>query len=678
MLELETALVGRFNVENVLAALGAGLALGLPTDAVQRGIATLAGVPGRMEKVDAGQDFTVLVDYAHTDDALRNLLETVRGLGPRRVITVFGCGGDRDRTKRPLMGAVAARLSDIVILTSDNPRSEPPEAILDEIRRGIPPARAADTLVIPDRRDAIARALEMGREGVCVVIAGKGHETYQVLRDAHGAVRRPPGGARRARPSRRGGREEVSALMTAAGLRLERVLEATGGRLLAPAPGGLVLQSVSIDSRTLEPGALFVAIRGPRFDGHEFLAAAQARGALVALVERDVDPKPPGLALVRVADTTRALALLARDVRRATSVPVVAVTGSVGKTTTKDMTAELLATRGPVLKTEGNLNNQYGLPLTLLRLRPEHRAAVLELGMSAPGELCALSAIAEPDVATITRVAPVHLEFFASLDAIAAAKAEILEGLRPGGTAVLNGDDPRVRRIGEGFAGRVVWFGHDRRFDVSAESWRGTAFGMRFELRLGGRALDVALPLAGPHFVENFLAAAAAAHVLGIGADAIAEAATRMRPARHRGELRRLGEGVIVLDDSYNSSPAALEAAVVALGLVPGLRRVAVVGDMLELGATGPELHRAAGRALAGRVDLVVGIGPLAREILAGAREAGLAAAALAHFDDAQPAAEAVASLVTPGDAVLLKASRGMRLEQVLDALVLRFGEAAS
>jgi UDP-N-acetylmuramoyl-L-alanyl-D-glutamate--2,6-diaminopimelate ligase len=183
VLEVETPLVGAFNVKNALAAVGAGLALGLPSDAVRRGIAALPGVPGRMERVLAGQDFTVLVDYAHTDDALRNLLETVRGLAPRRVVTVFGCGGDRDRTKRPLMGAVAARLSDVVILTSDNPRSEPPEAILEEIRRGIPAARAADTLVIADRREAIARALEMGREGMVVVIAGKGHEPYQVLRD---------------------------------------------------------------------------------------------------------------------------------------------------------------------------------------------------------------------------------------------------------------------------------------------------------------------------------------------------------------------------------------------------------------------------------------------------------------------------------------------------------------
>jgi UDP-N-acetylmuramoyl-L-alanyl-D-glutamate--2,6-diaminopimelate ligase len=183
VLDVETALVGAFNVQNALGALGAGLALGLPPDAVQWGIASLKGVPGRMERVTAGQDFTVLVDYAHTDDALKNLLETVRELRPRRVVTVFGCGGDRDRTKRPLMGAVAARLSDVVVLTSDNPRSEPPEAILEEIRRGIPPGRAGDTLVVPDRRDAIARAVEMGREGVCVVIAGKGHEPYQALRD---------------------------------------------------------------------------------------------------------------------------------------------------------------------------------------------------------------------------------------------------------------------------------------------------------------------------------------------------------------------------------------------------------------------------------------------------------------------------------------------------------------
>jgi UDP-N-acetylmuramoyl-L-alanyl-D-glutamate--2,6-diaminopimelate ligase len=181
--EVQTPLLGRFNVLNALCAFGASLALDIPPDAVQRGIASLKGVPGRIERVDVGQDFTVLVDYAHTDDALKNLLESVRELSPRRLITVFGCGGDRDRSKRPLMGAVAARLSDVVILTSDNPRSEPPEAIIEEVRRGIPAARADETEVVVDRREAIAHALELGREGVVIVIAGKGHETYQVLRD---------------------------------------------------------------------------------------------------------------------------------------------------------------------------------------------------------------------------------------------------------------------------------------------------------------------------------------------------------------------------------------------------------------------------------------------------------------------------------------------------------------
>jgi UDP-N-acetylmuramoyl-tripeptide--D-alanyl-D-alanine ligase len=378
---------------------------------------------------------------------------------------------------------------------------------------------------------------------------------------------------------------------------------------------------------------------------------------------------------VRVADTTRGLSDLARHVRREAALPVVGVTGSVGKTTTKDMTAHLLATRGPVLKTEGNLNNRYGLPLTLLRLRPEHWAAVLEMGMSAPGEIRALSELAEPDVATITRVAPVHLEFFPSVDAIAEAKAEILEGLRPGGTAVLNGDDPRVRRIGERFAGRVVWFGRGRRHDLSAESWSGTPFGMHFALRVGARRVDVAMPLAGPHFVESFLAAAAAAHVLGVPAEAMAEAAASLRPAPHRGEVRRLGADVLLLDDCYNSSPEALEAAVVALSLARGRRRVAVLGDMLELGPTGPALHRERGRALAGRVDAVVGVGPLAKEILEGAREAGVPAGAVHHFAAAAAAAAAIPEFVRPGDAVLVKGSRGVRLEAVVDALAARFGE---
>ena len=456
---------------------------------------------------------------------------------------------------------------------------------------------------------------------------------------------------------------------------LQEVAAATAGTVVAGSPG-LRVSGVTIDSRRVEPGQLFVAIAGPRFDGHDFLAEAAARGAAAALVPRDVEA-PAGLGVVRVAETLRGLTDLARHARAQAEVPVVCITGSAGKTTTKDMTAALLGTRGPVLKTEGNLNNQYGLPLMLLRLRPEHSAAVLELGMSAAGELRALSGIARPDVAVITMVAPVHLEFFASVDEIAAAKAEILEGLAEGGVAVLNGDDARVMRIGEAHrarGGRVLWFGRDRAHDVSAENWRGTVHGMRFTLRIGGQSADVALPLPGPHFLMNFLAAAAVAHHLGLGIGAIAETATTMKAASHRGEVLSLGQGITLLDDCYNSNPTAVEAAVTALGLAARGRRVAFLGDMLELGPTGPDLHRQTGETVGGRLDLLVAVGPLAQHLLEGARRAGLAPAALLGFPDSATASAAAPDLVKPGDAVLVKGSRGVRMETIVEALRTRFG----
>ena len=443
-----------------------------------------------------------------------------------------------------------------------------------------------------------------------------------------------------------------------------------GSPTAAAAPA---LSGVSIDSRTLAPGQVFFAIHGPRFDGHEFLHDVMARGAAAAVVHRDA-PSPEGLPLVRVADTTRALADLARHVRRTASIPVVVITGSAGKTTTKEMTATLLAARGSVLKTEGNLNNQYGLPLTLLRLEAQHAFAVLELGMSAPGELRLLSKIAEPDVAVITNVGPAHLEFFPSVDAIAAAKAEVFEGTRTDGLAVLNGDDPRLRQIGAGLRQRVIWFGQDRRDDVVALNWRATPFGMRFDLRLEGRKVDVALPLAGPHFVMDFLAAAAVAHAQGVSPEAIATLGTTLRAARHRGDLRRLEQGLTLIDDCYNSSPDALDAALVALSLAGPRRRVAILGDMLELGPAGPELHRAAGARAARSADLLVAVGSLAQGFLEGARGAGMPESALRSFPDAA-AATAVVDLLGPGDAALVKGSRGVRLESVVAAIVARFGE---
>lgn len=453
---------------------------------------------------------------------------------------------------------------------------------------------------------------------------------------------------------------------------LGELAAAAGGRLLSghaarPAAG------ISIDTRTLRAGELFVAVAGPRFDGHDFLAEAAAKGAAAAMVARDV-LAPPGLDVVKVDDTSRALGDLARHLRLAAGLPVVAVTGSTGKTTTKEMAARLLEDLGPVLKTEGNLNNRFGVPLTLFRLRPEHAAAVVELGMSAPGEIARLTRIARPDVAVITNVAAAHLAFFESLDAIAAAKAEILEGLRPFGAAVLNWDDERTRRIGQQHRGDVLWFGRDRMCDVSAENVRGSLNGTRFDLRVQGRSHEVALPLPGMHFVANFLAAAAAAVRLGVAPERIAEHAGTLSPAQRRGQLLRLRDGISLLDDSYNSNPAAVAAALAALALAGPARRVAFLGDMLELGPESPRLHREAGE-LAGRgVELLVGVGPEAGELLEGAARAGLAPGARRHFPDSTAAAAAAPDLVRPGDAVLVKGSRGVRMETVVDALLARFG----
>lgn len=455
-------------------------------------------------------------------------------------------------------------------------------------------------------------------------------------------------------------------------LRLAELAAATGGSV-ASGRGEREVRGISIDTRSLKPGELFVAVAGARFDGHDFLGSAAAKGAAAALVHREV-LAPPGLDLVRVEDTTRALGDLARHVRMSGRLPLVAITGSAGKTTTKDMTAALLEARGRVLRTEANLNNRYGVPLTLFRLQPEHTAAVLEMGMSAAGELSQLTRIARPDVAVITNVAAVHLEFFDSVDAIARAKAEILEGLRPLGAAVLNWDDPRTRRIGEDHKGDVIWFGQDRMCDVSAEDVRGSADGMRFRLRLEGTRQAVLLPLPGAHFVQNFLAAAAAAHRLGIAPEQIAARAGELKAASRRGQQARLGQDVTLLDDSYNSNPSAVQAAVQALQLAPRGRRVAFLGDMLELGPEAAKLHEQTGAGVAAALDVLVGVGPHSAALIKGAGKAGLRAAALHWFADAAAAAAAAPELVRPGDAVLVKGSRGVRMEQVADALVARFG----
>ncbi|MDH4196514.1 MAG: UDP-N-acetylmuramoyl-tripeptide--D-alanyl-D-alanine ligase [Candidatus Aminicenantes bacterium] len=452
-------------------------------------------------------------------------------------------------------------------------------------------------------------------------------------------------------------------------LHLKDIAAATAGTILAGDPG-LPFRAYGIDSREVAAGALFFALRGAR-DGHDFVPDAAARGAAGAVVSREVASPRPGFALVRVVDTVKALQDLARSVLAGRRVTVVGITGSTGKTTSKEFAAALLGARFRVLKSEGNLNNHLGLPLSLLRLEPQDEVAVLEMGMSAAGEIRVLTAIAPPDVAVITNIHPVHLEFFAGLEAIALAKKEILDGARPDGVAVLNADDPWVEKIAEDWRGRRMTFGLGARGDVRAAGVRAKGYeGLSFELLYGRKKAVLELPFLAESFLQDFLAAAAVAKAMGLGLAEVRTRAAGLAPLAMRGVLVRLAGDVRLLDDSYNSNPKALEDALRYLVRLPAKRKVAILADMLELGPESAAFHRQAGR-LARQVgwDVLVAVGPLAREMAEAAHAEGMPAAAVLTYPDADAAAAASLDLVLDGDLVLVKGSRGMKTEKVVARL---------
>lgn len=440
------------------------------------------------------------------------------------------------------------------------------------------------------------------------------------------------------------------------------------------------LAGVSIDSRAVGRDQLFFAIRGPRFDGHSFVAAALEGGATAAVVSSDrLSDYPEAVRgkLFAVPDTLAALQELARAVRRSWGRRIAAVTGSVGKTTTKEILAALLGAKFRVLRSEGNLNNEYGLPLTLLRLDPADEAAVLELGMSHAGELRHLAEIAEPEVGVVTRVAPVHLEFFASVDEIALAKRELIEGLcGPDSVAVLNADDSRVAKFAEVARGSVLTYGIEAPAQFRAENIedRG-AEGSSFEFVFPGGRKRLTLPLPGRHSIENSLAALAAASVWGVGADEAAVVFPQLLPGEMRGRLLRFEAGFAVINDTYNSNPVALGTMIELLAQTPGYRRrILAAGEMLELGPQSAQLHREAGRqAAAQRLDWVIGVQGQACELANGAVEGGIPVSHANFFATSNDAAAFVAELVQPGDLVLIKGSRGVKMERIVEALRQRY-----
>jgi len=458
-------------------------------------------------------------------------------------------------------------------------------------------------------------------------------------------------------------------------LTLAEAAVGTNATLEAPASvaqaGALVAQGYSIDSRTIAPGALFFAVRGERFDGHDFVAAAVERGAMAAVVSQARVASLPDAALavpLLIADDPLiALQALAAHVRRQWGKRVIAVTGSAGKTTTKEAIAAAMGARFHVLKSQGNLNNAYGLPLQLLRLEPEHDFAVVEMGMNHAGEIAALARIAAPDWGVVTNVGTAHIENFTDGQAgIARSKFELVAALPSGGIAFLNCDDLYVSQFGRDLAGKAVYFGSGPCADPQILVVGEDESGLQVRYRSAGREADVTLQLLGAHNAHNAIAGLAVAREAGVETDAAAAALASLTAGDKRGQVLHIS-GATILNDSYNSNPEALRSMIRTLARRPAGRRILIAGEMLELGEQAPKLHAACGKAAADAgLDIVVGVRGHAQHLAAAACWGGVASLVL---PDGETAGQWLAENLGEGDVVLVKGSRGVHLERAIEFL---------
>ncbi len=452
-------------------------------------------------------------------------------------------------------------------------------------------------------------------------------------------------------------------------LTIAQLAQMTGGEVIAG--GDLVSRSVVIDSREVKPDSVFFAIRGERLDGHQFVNQA-LETALGAVVSQVPDPLPAGKAMVKVGDTTEALQQLARAIRLLFDFTLIGITGSAGKTTTKEMIATLVGMERRTFKSWGNFNNLIGNPLCIDNVPDDTEVVVSEMGMNHKGEIATMAGLTNPDVGVYTNIGPVHIEFFGTIEKIAAAKRELLENLAKGGTVVANADNEHVMRISHDYDGPRVTYGidHDAQYravDIVDRGLFGTIFTLLPD-RKKPRHFELALP--GRHNLENLLAAIATARILDTSWDGITRGIAALKPAYHRGVVVPLANGATLYDDTYNSNPYALRRALELLrqAEVKG-RRIAVIGDMLELGEQELQFHREAGQEIPKDVDVVIGVGKRSQALLDGARQAGFADGSLHHFDDAQAAGEFLKTFLRAGDLALVKASRGIGLDRIVNML---------
>lgn len=451
---------------------------------------------------------------------------------------------------------------------------------------------------------------------------------------------------------------------------IKEIVSATGGKLVTKG-GPRGVSGISIDSREIKEGECFVALRGAHFDGRDFISEATSKQA-AAIVTSDKVTVPQGVALILVKDPIRALGDIASFWRKAFEIPCVAITGSNGKSTTKQMTAAALSSMGPVLKTEGNFNNLIGLPLTVLRLQPEHNVAVLEMGMNAPGEIARLTQIARPHVGVITNVSPAHLEFLHNIENVAKAKGELFEYMRRDGTMVVNLEDTWVKKLAAKYRGKVYTFGMQNDADVRFGRMESRGLeSIDMVIYIEGKEHNVHLSVPGTHNVMNAMAAISVSRVLGVSPEEIILGLEGFEPMSMRMERIQLSNGVQLVNDSYNANPLSVKEA---LRTVSGARRagrfVAVIGDMLELGDNAPACHRDVGMTAAQyKVDKLFTFGSHAQMLAEGARRGGINSGRIETYSNMDKLKKDVLGFVATGDIVLVKGSRGMQMERVVEYL---------
>lgn len=686
--KVSAGLIGAFNLENILCAAGAAVSLGIDLDTIVRGIETLSQVPGRIEKLAAPLNRHLFVDYAHTPDALASILQTLSRRVPARLITVFGCGGDRDATKRAPMGQIACEYSDIAIVTSDNPRTEDPDAIVQDIVAGIDAKGfkrldsetigrdAKGYLVQTDRKKALQLALEISGPGDTIVAAGKGHETYQITNQ--GTIHFDD-------------REELlkacDSLLTPMDWSVDDLARALGTDPKIPARNrDARFAAIGTDSRTIDHDMVFLALEGETFDGHTFVPGLVEKGIRAFVVKDgflgtlDAGVKnrmiKNHILVFELPDTLAALGKLANFQRCRSKVRLLAITGSNGKTTTRKMAASIFSQAFDTLSTRGNLNNEIGVPLTLLRLAKVHQWAVIEMGMNHPGEISRLTAIAQPDIAVITNTSGAHLAGLETADNVARAKSEIFEGLKARGTAILFSDDPRIAIMKKAAEAnpdisRIIFFGTENPAEIRAEAVTHTAAGLNFTVT--GEETPYTLNTPARFMVNNALAALASARTAGIGENEIRAGLAAFAPVKGRMNLGTLSDGTGLIDDTYNANPASMTQALKTLNQLAGNGQgFAALGDMLELGPDSDRLHREIGHLIAELKPARVWLfGTQTAHMRAGAIEKGHPETAIFSGTKEEIAQDLARALEGSEEKqwLLLKGSRGMAMETLIPAI---------